>query len=159
MSDKQKAFIFCTVLLCLYAIFVVRVDHENPQEVITLRTGKGVAYIIAETPDTPKKMNRGLMHREQLEKGKGMLFDLKTPQQISMWMKDTHIPLDMIFFGSDGKVLGVHKNAKPLDPSRIPTPPQTRAVLEVNAGFVKEWRVRVGDTLQATIFGNAPKIN
>jgi uncharacterized membrane protein (UPF0127 family) len=84
-----------------------------------------------------------------------MLFDYGDPQPIAMWMKNTLIPLDMIFIGKDGKVVDFRERAVPMSLDTIEPKTLARAVLEVNAGTVQRLGLRLGDTVRHAFFGNA----
>jgi uncharacterized protein len=98
---------------------------------------------------------QGLMFRRALAAEAGMLFDYGSPQPIAMWMKNTLIPLDMIFIANDGKIVDFHERAVPMSLDTIETKVPARAVLEVNAGTVARLGVQVGDTVHHVSFGNA----
>ena len=106
-----------------------------------------------EVAATPRARARGLMFRRSLAPRAGMLFDFGTDQVASMWMKNTFIPLDMVFADRDGVVRGIARNARPrsLDPisSRIPV----RAVLELNGGEAERIGLSAGDRLRHPVFG------
>ncbi|WP_332909040.1 DUF192 domain-containing protein [Paracoccus binzhouensis] len=93
-----------------------------------------------EIADTAPERARGLMFRRQLPPGRGMLFIYETPQPVSFWMRNTLIPLDMIFIDARGEVRHVHPMARPLDETAIPgaapgdPAPERLMVLEVPGG-------------------------
>jgi len=90
----------------------------------------------------------GLMFRKSLDAGKGMIFIYESPKRLSFWMKNTLIPLDMIFFNEAGEVVFIERNATPktLDP-RGPTRADICAVLEIAGGEAKKQRLNTGDRL------------
>jgi hypothetical protein len=107
----------------------------------------GDQVFLCEIASTPKERNQGLMFREQLNQNAGMLFDLEKEKETGFWMKNTLIPLDIIWIGKEKTVLGV-QTAQPclVDPCeifQIKTP--VRWVLEVNAG---EFKGEVGDKVE-----------
>ena len=104
---------------------------------------------------TPPQMEQGLMFRRSLAADAGMLFDYGNPQPIAMWMKNTLIPLDMIFIAKDGKVVDFRERAVPMSLDTIESKVPARAVLEVNAGTVARLGVQNGDTIHHAFFGNA----
>src|SRR3954469_3138049 len=99
--------------------------------------------------------SRGLMFRKQLGAYEGMLFDFYQEMQVSFWMKNTLIPLDMVFIAADGTVKHVHANAVPLSTEAIPSLFPVRAVLEINGGSAALLGIKPGDTVKHPIFGNA----
>lgn len=97
----------------------------------------GGARFVVEIADTNDERAKGLMLREDLSASAGMLFIYDRPQAVSFWMKNTLIPLDMVFIGPDGRVNGVHANAVPGDLTPIPGPDGTIMVLEIKGGLAK----------------------
>ena len=107
---------------------------------------KGNTYFV-EIADTPKKAQKGLMERKTMPKNQGMLFVFPYPSIVQMWMKNTYIPLDMIFMNSQNQVICLHKNALPLDESIISCPYPAQKVLELNAGEIQDKQIQLGDIL------------
>jgi uncharacterized membrane protein (UPF0127 family) len=98
---------------------------------------------------------RGLMFREKLGPYDGMLFDFHQEAPVSFWMKNTLIPLDMLFIAGDGTIKHIHANATPLSTDSIPSQFPVRAVLEINGGSAKLLGIKPGDKVKHPIFGNA----
>jgi uncharacterized protein len=98
--------------------------------------------------------SRGLMFRDKLGPYEGMLFDFHQEAPVGFWMKNTLIPLDMVFIGSDGTVRHVHANAVPLSTDTIPSQFPVRAVLEINGGSARLLGIKPGDKVKHPIFGN-----
>ena len=105
------------------------------------------------TNDTER--SRGLMYRKQLGPYEGMLFDFYQEMPVSFWMKNTLIPLDMVFIAADGTVKHVHANAVPLSTETVPSRFPVRAVLEINGGSAALLGIKPGDIVKHPIFGNA----
>jgi uncharacterized membrane protein (UPF0127 family) len=126
-----------------------------PKGKLVIETAKGKFPFDIELALSSPQMMQGLMFRRALAADAGMLFDYGSPQPIAMWMKNTLIPLDMIFIASDGKVVDFHERAVPMSLDTIETKVPARAVLEVNAGTVARLGVQVGDTVHHVSFGNA----
>jgi uncharacterized membrane protein (UPF0127 family) len=99
--------------------------------------------------------SRGLMFRKQLGAYEGMLFDFYQEMPVSFWMKNTLIPLDMVFIAADGMIRHVHANAVPLSTDTIPSRFPVRAVLEINGGSAALLGIKPGDKVRHPIFGNA----
>jgi len=97
--------------------------------------------------DTPDQQQQGLMWIQQLPADYGMLFLLPEPRGMSMWMKNTYVPLDMVFFDSKGRILRIHENAVPLSEAIINSGVQVAGVLEILAGEAKRRGMQVGDRL------------
>ena len=99
--------------------------------------------------------SRGLMYREKLGPYDGMLFDFYQDAPVSFWMKNTLIPLDMVFIAGDGTIKHVHANAVPLSTEAVPSQFPVRAVLEINGGSARLLGIKPGDKVKHSIFGNA----
>ena len=97
---------------------------------------------------------RGLMFRKSLPEGHGMLFDFQTDQPVQFWMRNTYVPLDMIFIRGDGRVLSIAQNATPLSDTLIPSAGPVRGVLEVIAGTARKYHIAPGDRVTGSFFGN-----
>lgn len=113
-----------------------------------LRTATGDYPFTIEIADTPQEQQKGLMYRQSLAPDAGMLFDYGKEQQVAFWMQNTYIPLDMVFIAADGTVKRVHPNAKPLDPTSIPSRVPVRFVLEIPGGRAAEIGLKEGDKLE-----------
>ncbi len=88
------------------------------------------------------------MFRKSLDAGTAMLFVFNPPRRIAMWMKNTYIPLDMLFATADGRIVFVAENTVPLSETRIAPPTQTAFVLEIPAGTLKRLGIVLGDVLK-----------
>ncbi|HKF73010.1 MAG TPA: DUF192 domain-containing protein [Stellaceae bacterium] len=122
---------------------------------LVIETAKGNFRFDIELALTPPQMAQGLMYRRTLAADAGMLFDYGDPQPIAMWMKNTFIPLDMIFVARDGRVVDFHERAVPMSLDTIESKVPAKAVIEVNAGTVARLGIRIGDTVHYAAFGNA----
>jgi uncharacterized membrane protein (UPF0127 family) len=116
-----------------------------PKSELELVTSTGRHKLRVELAMTPEQMAQGLMFRRSLDADAGMLFDYRSTQPVSFWMRNTFIPLDMIFIAEDGRVAGVHERAVPLSEQPILSPVPVRAVLEVNGGIAAKLGVKPGD--------------
>ena len=121
----------------LLAVSAGRAQAACAPETLDLRGPTGVARFHVEIADTGAERNRGLMFRETLPSAAGMLFVYDAPQRASFWMKNTLIPLDMIFADETGRVTRVHANAVPGDTTPIDGGNDVRFVLEINGGLAK----------------------
>ena len=99
--------------------------------------------------------SQGLMFRKQLGPYEGMLFDFLQEMPVSFWMKNTLIPLDMLFIAADGTIKHIHANAVPMTTDAIPSQYPVRAVLEINGGSAALLGIKPGDKVKHAIFGNA----
>ncbi|MEK9968083.1 MAG: DUF192 domain-containing protein [Ferrovibrio sp.] len=128
-----------------------------PQSDLVIVTAKGPQKFRVEMADTDATRARGMMFRTSMAPDAGMLFDFKHEQLASFWMRNTLLPLDMLFIKADGTILNIHQRAIPHDESGINSDGPVRAVLEVNGGTVSRLGIRPGDKVQHTIFGTPPK--
>ncbi len=123
---------------------------------LKIATAAGARSFSVELAATGPALDRGLMYRRSLPAGQGMLFDFGSEQRITMWMKNTYLPLDMIFIGVDGRISRIAANTKPLSTSLI-SGGRARYVLEVNAGAARKLGITVGDRVShPAIGGKAP---
>jgi hypothetical protein len=124
---------------------------------LTIETVGGPVRFTVELAATAPEQERGLMYRKSLARDAGMLFDLHSDRRVSFWMKNTLIPLDMVFIKSDGTISTVGANAKPLSLQPIGSREPVRAVLEIPGGRAAELELKPGDRVLNEIFGNAPR--
>ena len=115
---------------------------------IDLRGDWGQARFTVEVADDPKERSQGLMFREGMATGAGMLFVYERPQRAVFWMRNTLIPLDMIFADETGTVTRVHENAVPLDETGIDGGEGVQYVLEINGGLASRFGIEPGTELR-----------
>ncbi len=115
---------------------------------VELRGAFGSAQFSVEIADDAGERARGLMHRESMPSGAGMLFIYERPQPVAFWMENTLIPLDMVFLDETGTVVKVHENARPLDRTPIPGEGDVLAVLEINGGLARAIGIAPGAELR-----------
>lgn len=120
-----------------------------------LRGDWGTATFDVEVADTPASRETGLMHRESLDRRSGMLFIYDKPQRATFWMKNTLIPLDMLFFDQRGVVTALHENATPLSLDAISGGEGVLSVLEVNAGIARAFGIGVGSEIRHPDLSNS----
>jgi hypothetical protein len=137
----HAAFAFTLVAACPLAA------HAADNELI-LHTATGEYRFNVEVVDTPETRAQGLMFRTELAEDAGMLFDFKEEREVSFWMQNTLIPLDMIFVGADGIVDTIHVNARPQDPTSIPSQVPVQFVLEIPGGRSVEIGLKPGDRME-----------
>ena len=122
---------------------------------LTIEGGFGKASFDIQIADDPAERSQGLMFVESLPRFSGMLFIYEAPQSAAFWMRNTLIPLDMIFAGSDGVVTHIHSDAVPLDETPIPGGDDVKYVLEINGGLAKKLGISGGDVLlHASLLGD-----
>ena len=118
-----------------------------------LHTAKGDFKFSIELATTEAEREKGLMFRTELAPDAGMLFVYEGEQQVSFWMQNTLIPLDMVFIAADGTVKTVHVNARPLDTTPIPSEVPVRFVLEIAGGRADEIGLKAGDKFENSAVG------
>ncbi|MDF2232152.1 DUF192 domain-containing protein [Albimonas sp. CAU 1670] len=121
--------------------------------VVDLKSDGAQARFTVEIADDPEERARGLMHREEMAAGHGMLFLFDEPRPVAFWMKNTPLPLDMIFLDETGVVLNVIANAEPFTEDPRPSEGDTRAVLEINGGLAERYGIAKGTLARHPAFG------
>lgn len=130
----------------IFALSALAVQAQDNQ--LTLKTQTGDYQFDVEVVDTPESRAQGLMFRTELAEDAGMLFDFKEEREVSFWMQNTLIPLDMIFISADGLVDTIHVNARPQDPTSIPSEVPVQYVLEIPGGRSVEIGLKLGDVVE-----------
>ena len=128
--------------------------QENNLEGLDVITATGPHHFNVEVMRTEAGREKGLMFRKFLPADRGMLFDFKTERPVAMWMKNTFLPLDMVFIAKDGKVVSVAENAEPLSEAIIASEGPAFAVLELNAGEAAHSGIKPGDVVKNGMFKN-----
>jgi uncharacterized membrane protein (UPF0127 family) len=121
-------------------------------QTLEIASKTGVHVFAVEIADTEAAREKGLMFRKQLPEGSGMLFDFHQEQSVGFWMKNTYIPLDMIFIRADGRILRIAENTEPLSERIIPSGGPVLAVLEVVGGTARKLGIAPGDRVAYPIF-------
>jgi uncharacterized membrane protein (UPF0127 family) len=144
------------VLYALMALAVaggtVRHGHAADVESVEIVTKSGVKVFNVEMARTVEERTTGLMFRKSLPDGSGMLFDFSPEQDVQMWMKNTYVPLDMIFIRADGSILRIAENTQPLSEKIISSGGPVKAVLEVAGGTARKDGIRPGDQVANPMF-------
>lgn len=107
---------------------------------------------LVELADSDAERSQGLMCREAMADNKGMLFAFPDNAERSFWMKNTIIPLDIIYVDAKGKIVSIQKNAVPYDRTPLPSYGKAVAVLEINAGLSDRLHIKVGDKIKHSYF-------
>lgn len=142
------------IKLFLAVILLAGCSKKNDESNLTVLTGGGeVSYTVEEAKTVPE-LEKGLMFRESLAPNAGMIFDLSKVEHTAMWMKNTKIPLDMIFIDGDGVISWIYENAQPESLTLIIPPFPAAAVLEINAGDVKKHGIKTGDKIEHEFLPN-----
>ncbi len=112
---------------------------------LSVVTGSGTHRFIVELARSGRQHAQGLMYRRRMARDAGMLFIYRTPAVQNMWMKNTLIPLDMLFIAGDGRIVSIVQRAVPLSLETISSGAPVTGVLEVNGGTVSRLKISVGD--------------
>ena len=151
--DRLRAWrwmiVVAAVALCVFAGTRAQAASVQPLEIVTK---SGVQVFSVEMATTEQEKETGLMYRKELPDGKGMLFDFSPEQQVSMWMKNTYISLDMIFIRADGRILRIAESTEPLSTSIISSGGLAKGVLEVIAGTAQKYGIKPGDRVAHPLF-------
>jgi hypothetical protein len=120
-------------------------------QTLEIASKTGVHVFSVEVVDNDADRAKGLMFRKELPEGKGMLFDFQKDQNVSFWMENTYIPLDMLFIRGDGRILSIAENTEPLSTTIIPSGGPVRLVLEVIAGTARKLGIAPGDKVASPL--------
>lgn len=138
--------------MCLSVGVSAQVQSECRNDSVWIRGAFGEARFSVEIADDPRERALGLMHRTEMAASEGMLFVYPNPQPLSFWMRNTLIPLDMIFVAPTGVIKHIHHRAKPLDETPIPGGDGLTHVLEINGGLSQMLGLNVGSQLRHPSF-------
>lgn len=175
---RSKAAIIAAVVLFCAALalmpFVSKLEAEAPREsaqedhpapsklpveIATIKMKSGGSHdFTVEIAKAPVDLQMGLMFRKEMEPNHGMMFQMsKIPQQTSFWMKNTYLPLDIIFIAADGRIVNIHRNATPHSTTSIPSVEPVTGVIEINGGRADELGIKIGDTVVHPYFEASEK--
>ena len=135
-----------------YLIVFLALMFSLNTQAFEIRVADKMTYDVVKA-DTREKLERGLMFVKEMPENKGMWFDFRAYGKPDMWMKNTFIPLDMLFIGCDLKVKDIYENAEPLSLKRISTDEDFCYVVEVNGGESAKRGLQIGDKV-SIIFKN-----
>ena len=135
------------MLTCIASMTGSAASDSRSDSTLTVATRNARHAFAVEIARTPAEMERGLMFRDRLPPDHGMLFLYEGERPVSFWMKNTLIPLDLIFADSSGRILQIAERAVPLSTALISSEKPVRAVLEVNGGTAARLGIAVGDRL------------
>ena len=142
----RRGFLRRLLSCCLQAL---RRPTKDSLEIVTKN---GVHVFSVEVAASDADRQKGLMFRKELPEGQGMLFDFKQDQDVSMWMRNTLIPLDMLFINADGSIRRIAENTEPMSERTIPSGGPVRGVLEVIGGTAKKLGIAAGDKVAHPVF-------
>lgn len=124
-----------------------------PRSELTIEARGGKVHrFTVELADTDERRAYGLMHRDTMPADHGMIFDFKRDQPVAMWMRNTRIPLDMLFIDREGRVVKIHARAVPFDETSIHSDVPVRGVLELNGGTAARLGLKPGDVVRHPVF-------
>jgi len=126
------------------------------QEKLVLELAQGPREITVEVAETPQDMAMGLMFRTSLAEDHGMLFPAPAPHEANMWMRNTYIPLDMVFIRADGVIHRIEPMTEPLSETIVASKGLVLAVLELAGGASARMGLKAGDRVRHRIFKSAP---
>jgi len=121
---------------------------------LTIVSSTGPHRFTVEIAESPAQMEQGLMFRRTMAPDAGMLFDYKAPTLATMWMRNTLIPLDMLFVDAQGRIVNIRERAVPQSLDVIAAASPVRAVIELNGGTAARLGIAPGDQVRHPIFGN-----
>ena len=147
---------FIAGLVAMVLAFPGFAQEVCDDERVSLRGDWGQLAFSVEIADDAQERSRGLMYRESMPRGSGMLFIYEKPQRASFWMKNTLIPLDMLFADKTGNIITVHSNAIPGDLTPIPGGDNVFAVLEINGGLALKYGITAGSQIRHPAFADGP---
>jgi uncharacterized protein len=149
-----KRLAFAVLLVAVAACLVASspTARSAEQQILEIASKTGVHVFSVELAVTDDERSRGLMFRRSVPESYGMLFDFKRDQEVTMWMRNTYVSLDMIFIQSDGRIRRIAENTETESDKIIPSGGQVRAVLEVAAGTARKLGIEAGDRVATPIF-------
>lgn len=161
-SNHDTFFDRAAILAALFAIVVAVLmlahgAHSEPMktENLIIETSRGDLTFDVEVAREPRQKAMGLMFRSELPAMKGMLFPYEETGEITMWMKNTLISLDMVFIGADGRVVGVAARTEPMSEKIISSNVPAAGVLEIAGGEAERLGIVPGDLVRHSHFGTA----
>ncbi len=122
-------------------------SNRSPEALPTVSMKIGTKTFLLEVAATPKAQEMGLMRRDSLDPDKGMIFIFPTEKRLPFWMKDTRIPLDVIFLDTSGRVVSVH-HMRPYETNVTESDGDARYAIELNRGMAEAANVKAGDQVQ-----------
>lgn len=161
VAGRATLFALLMVIAGLVWLFFFATDEDDVSKVnaagmklepLTLVTASGPHALRVEVARTPQEQALGLMYRTELANGQGMLFVHERPQDVAMWMKNTYIPLDMVFIKRDGTVHRIARKTEPHSEALIHSEGEVNAVLEIAGGAAKAYGLEPGDKVRHQFF-------
>ncbi|MEZ5758967.1 MAG: DUF192 domain-containing protein [Emcibacteraceae bacterium] len=158
LKQKKSFLTLIAVFFFLFSLGTIAQAQSNfPRDTLSIKTADNVYNFDIELALDDNHRQYGLMYRDHLPEMSGMLFIYDRARNIAMWMKNTFIPLDIVFIDEAGKIINIAKSAKPKDLSQIPSKGPAKAALELNGGLTDKLGINVGDEILYPTFGNTDK--
>jgi len=156
MTTRRILLLSCAATIASLSVSSAKAQLQRfATSELTIISATGPHRFTIEVAETPAQMEQGLMFRRNMAADAGMLFDYKTPTVATMWMRNTLIPLDMLFVDNQGRIVNVHQRAVPQSLEVIAAAAPVRAVIELNGGTAERLGIAPGDQVRHPIFGNA----
>ncbi len=144
-ADLKRAAYAALFLFLVIVLGARAVGAGEPDDTLVIKSEKGDITLRIETARTPGEQARGLMFRRSLADDAGMLFAYEEEQVINMWMRNTYIPLDMLFIAADGRIARIARETEPFSEETISSGAKVTGVLEIGGGRAAALGIRVGD--------------
>ena len=157
LASADRARLRC-LLAIVAALVLVAAGHAKAAAVtfeempLSIDATSGRFDFQVELAVSAEQRGLGLMFRENLAEDRGMLFDFGSPQRASMWMRNTYVPLDMLFIDADGRITQIAADTQPLSDTVIASRESVRAVLELRAGVTAKLGIEPGDRIIHPMF-------
>ena len=149
---SRVAIVFAAALAFVAAAALVKPALADPLEALTIRTQTGDHAFSVEIAATPATRERGLMNRRFMPMDRGMLFEFERDGPVAFWMKNTYIPLDMVFIARNGAVTRIVDRAEPFSETPIPSGGPCAAVLELDGGVAAQIGLKTGNMVRHPFF-------
>ena len=143
----------CIIFATIFLSSCFAGEHKRSVEDLQIikSDGEVLTYQI-ELADTADLRAKGLMHRRRMPAEHGMLLAYPEARKVAIWMKNTYIPLDIIYINEGGEITQINTDAVPHDLTSLPSHSDTLGVLELNAGEIRKWNIKVGDKVRHPFF-------
>ena len=148
LQRLNKSAVAALFLFVLASAMAFSATFETESLVIHTKAGKQLTFTV-ELAIAADQRQQGLMNRDEMAADRGMLFDFGETRRVYMWMKNTYLPLDMLFIGPDGKIALVKADTMPLSEEIIDSHDPVRFVLELNAGTAQKLGIAAGDVIES----------
>ncbi|MBB4399428.1 MULTISPECIES: DUF192 domain-containing protein [Rhizobium/Agrobacterium group] len=155
LPHMVKSAVMALLFFMLAAAAQAQQQQTFSSEPLRIETAGGKSHdFTAELALNNAQREQGLMFRKSMPPENGMLFDFGEPRDVAMWMRNTLIPLDMLFIGRDGRITHIHENAVPHSEVIISSRGPVKFVLELNGGTAKRYGIKPGDLVRSAQIGN-----